>query len=383
MFLLSKNLSVFSTLILSTLVLLIVFNLNTNTNQVNAQGIRPISFPAILAVLRYQNTPCTTEGKTAGTCLADRDCHSRGGIPDGTCGSGFASCCNFKFTCNKKTTDNETQFVNPSYPRADNGTNTCQVTVYKNEGVCQLRLDFEEFSLAQPDDNGFCTTDSFMVRTTVGERLPILCGDNAGQHLYVDMGRGSANPVVLSVVSNGDAVARKWKIKINMIPCNNLDMAPSGCLQYYRSPSSVIRSFNYGAGLEGRARYLSNLRYTSCVRTEENFCAIKWETETPSSFSFGAPFEGMTSASNITSSNGASGTLCNQDDFIGVDQGSHEGSGPGEDRFCGNKLLDQDFVISRSKPFQLRVRSNSDQVLNAWHSQRGFSLRFVQLPCVV
>lgn len=36
------------------------------------------------------------------------------------------------------------------------------------------------------------------------------------------MGRGSANPVVLSVVSNGERVTRKWKIKINMIPCNNL-----------------------------------------------------------------------------------------------------------------------------------------------------------------
>ena len=42
--------------------------------------------------------------------------------------------------------------------------------------------------------------------------------------VYIDMGRGSANPVVLSVVSNGDRVTRKWKIKINMIPCNNLDM---------------------------------------------------------------------------------------------------------------------------------------------------------------
>jgi hypothetical protein len=105
------------------------------------------------------------------------------------------------------------------------------------------------------------------------------------------MGRGSANPVVLSVVSNGDRLSRRWKIKINMINCNNLDMAPSGCLQSYRAPSGVIRSFNYGPRLDSRARYLSNLRYTSCVRIEENFCAIRWETETPNSFSFGAPFE--------------------------------------------------------------------------------------------
>jgi len=86
-------------------------------------------------------------------------------------------------------------------------------------------------------------------------------------------------------------VTRRWKIKINMINCNNLDMAPSGCMQYFRSPSAVVRSFNYGVRLDGRARYLSNLRYTSCVRVEENFCAIKWETESLNSFSFGAPFE--------------------------------------------------------------------------------------------
>jgi hypothetical protein len=34
------------------------------------------------------------------------------------------------------------------------------------------------------------------------------------------------------------------------------------------------------------------LRYTVCIRTEENFCAIKWETSELGSFLFGAPFEG-------------------------------------------------------------------------------------------
>lgn len=87
-----------------------------------------------------------------------------------------------KFTCGGVTSRNETVFVNPSYPQGENGTDTCQVTVEKQPNVCQLRLDFEEFSLAQPDILGLCTKDSFMVRTTVGERLPILCGENRGQH---------------------------------------------------------------------------------------------------------------------------------------------------------------------------------------------------------
>jgi len=346
----------------------------------NAQ-IRPLSIPGMLSVFRFQNTACSGESGESGTCLTQLDCSNRKGSDVGNCANGFATCCSFKFTCGSATSQNETVFVNPSFPRGDNGTNTCQVTIGKLDNVCQLRLDFEDFQLSQPDENGFCTTDSFMVRTTVGERLPILCGRNSGQHLYVDMGRGSANPVVLSVVSNGDRMERRWKIKINMIPCNNLDMAPSGCLQYFRSPSAVIQSFNFGPKIEGRARYLSNLRYTSCVRTEENFCAIKWETEKKEEagyFSFGAPFEG-----NMTDYGGASGGLCNYDDYIGIDQGSVEGTGPGEDRFCGAKLLDGDYVISRSKPFQLKVRSNGDQIMNALNSQQGFSLRYTQLPCVI
>lgn len=47
---------------------------------------------------------------------------------------------------------------------------------------------------------------------------------------------------------------------------------------------------------------------------------------------------------------GASGTLCNFDDFIGIDQGSIEGTGQGEDRFCGSKLLDHDFIICKLAP---------------------------------
>ncbi|CAG2103748.1 unnamed protein product, partial [Medioppia subpectinata] len=80
---------------------------------------------------------------------------------------------------------------------------------------------------------------------------------------------------------------------------------------------------------------------------------------------------------------GASGQMCNFDDFVGIDQGSLEGTGQGEDRFCGSKLLDHDFVISRSKPFQLKIRSNGDHFNNAFNSQIGYALRYTQLPCVI
>ena len=190
-------------------------------------------------------------------------------------------------------------------------------------------------------------------------------------------------------------------------------MAPSGCLQYFRSPSAVIKSFNYGPKIEDRSRYLSNLRYTSCIRVEEvrfdfyskalatfddfnaffvpskkkmkwkqNFCAVKWETENEDSFSFGAPTNASIDGSTALLES-ASGESCSKDDFVGIDQGSLDGVGPGEDRFCGNRLLNSNVIISRSKPFQLKVRSNHDQALNAASNQQGFSLRYVQLPCVI
>ncbi|GFQ98302.1 CUB domain-containing protein, partial [Trichonephila clavata] len=285
---------------------------------------------SIFDLVRPTNSACTGDTGDKGSCLTSRDCAERGGHSIGVCVNGLAQCCYFKFTCSGVTSRNETVFVNPSYPQGENGTDTCQVTVEKQPNVCQLRLDFEEFSLAQPDILGLCTKDSFMVRTTVGERLPILCGENRGQH------------------------------------------SPPGCLQYYRSPSETVRSFNFGNPIDSRVRYLSNLRYTVCLRVEENFCSIKWETEKADSFSWGLPENA-----------GASGSTCNDDDFITIDQGSLDGYGAGEDRFCGTSLLDRNTVISRSKPFLLKVRSNSNARENAESSQNGFSLRYIQLPCMI
>ncbi|XP_035205780.1 uncharacterized protein LOC118180828 [Stegodyphus dumicola] len=339
----------------------------------HCHGQRPPGIGSIFDLVRPTNSACTGDSGDKGSCLTSRECGERGGHSIGVCANGLGQCCYFKFTCGGVTSRNETVFVNPSYPQGENGTtDTCQVTVEKQPNVCQLRLDFEEFSLAQPDRLGLCTKDSFMVRTTVGERLPILCGENRGQHLYINMGRRSGNPVVLSVVSNGDRMIRKWKIKISLVSCNSMDMAPPGCLQYYRSPSETVRSFNFGPQIDGRVRYLSNLRYTVCLRVEENFCSIKWETEKSDSFSWGLPENA-----------GGSGSTCNDDDFISIDEGSLDGYGAGEDRFCGTSLLDRNSVISRSKPFLLKVRSNSDAGDNAKASQSGFSLRYTQLPCMI
>ncbi|MPD00312.1 hypothetical protein E2C01_095776 [Portunus trituberculatus] len=71
----------------------------------------------------------------------------------------------------------------------------------------------------------------------------------------------------------GPAFERSWKVKVSQIPCNTDYTAPSGCLQYYQGVTGQIKTYNYdvSTGLQ-----LSNQDYTSCVRTEKNFCGIQY-----------------------------------------------------------------------------------------------------------
>lgn len=54
------------------------------------------SLPALLAIVRFQNTPCQGEQQDSGTCLADSECTRRAGQSVGPCANGFGTCCSFK-----------------------------------------------------------------------------------------------------------------------------------------------------------------------------------------------------------------------------------------------------------------------------------------------
>lgn len=64
--------------------------------QFGAGGGRPLTLPALLTIVRYQNTACQGEQQDSGTCLADQECTRRGGQSVGPCASGYATCCSFK-----------------------------------------------------------------------------------------------------------------------------------------------------------------------------------------------------------------------------------------------------------------------------------------------
>lgn len=53
--------------------------------------------------------------------------------------------------------------------------------IIKNLLCLQIRLDFIDFSFAQPDKNGTCDYDLFLI-TGASSSVPRLCGENSNQH---------------------------------------------------------------------------------------------------------------------------------------------------------------------------------------------------------
>lgn len=100
-------------------------------------------------------------------------------------------------TCRSVITANETYFVSPQYPALHSerlDPPYCIFTLQRNSliikwPVCQIRLDFDEFSLAPPvtGNCGNGQTDSFIVSGATNfnqSGLPEggLCGELTGQH---------------------------------------------------------------------------------------------------------------------------------------------------------------------------------------------------------
>ena len=191
--------------------------------------------------------------------------------------------------------------------------------------VCQLRIDLVDFRLGPPL-SGDCDDDQFIVRAN--DPVPTLCGDNSGQHIYVDVrGRSETNlnlltmpifpkPVGVHNETNSSRTIiewlnevdpqRGWKMMITQLPCDcsvsglTVPRAPTGCLQYHTGITGDITSFNYygtisnyepcwngtevACGEKISTGHLNNLDYTVCVQSEPGYCAIAYKQEDSQAF---------------------------------------------------------------------------------------------------
>lgn len=119
--------------------------------------------------------------------------------------------------CGSKTYGNDSILVNPKYPQGYSGGSRCTYQIHQEsyDNICQLRIDFLSFSLAQPNGDGMCNTDYFTVEG--GTYVPKICGQNMGQHIYVEVTKRL--PVTVIVATTESVYSRRWQLQVTQIGC--------------------------------------------------------------------------------------------------------------------------------------------------------------------
>ncbi|XP_048521994.1 uncharacterized protein LOC109540096 [Dendroctonus ponderosae] len=335
----------------------------------------------------------------------------------GGCARGFGVCCVFRGTCGDSASTNCTYFQSPNYPdyypanggvvtptttpvpalsptpdprlhwyhrlvvsrtlakgrQSSSDSSSCGFTISKaNANVQQLRIDFVDLDLAGPT-NGTCMDERLVISgQNANDQIPVICGYNTGQHVYVDVSQLSG-PVAIMVLSTTGA-QKRFKLKICQFS-DTCQTSQGNCLQYYTGTSGVIQSFNYDrAAMFSRSTpgYFNNLNYAVCIRREAGYCSITYSSQN-------YPFQLVNSLPNgqITVPAGQAGVdvLNCPDDFIIIDG----------TRLCGDRFNDGSTVMNFSRnapvvdtssgPIVINVRSNSNV------TGLGFKLRFTQNRC--
>ncbi|XP_034254305.1 uncharacterized protein LOC117653057 [Thrips palmi] len=347
---------------------------------------------------------CVTQNNLNGTCSSRRNCAGvAGGVPAGDCARGLGVCCVVVATCGATSSANFTYFTNPGYPGTYPGGGRCTVSITKCAGVDQLRLDFLDLTLAQPDANGFCRND-FLTVSGGSFPLPRICGANIGQHMYVDIPAGT-NSIVISVDTDAAVrFARTWNIRVTQIEATNPSHAPAGCLQYYQDAANTVSSFNYGMTANtavgqtpAGTREMANLDYNVCVRPAAGYCSIEWSqpTDDPYSFTVSSDTDGLDTTVLGTANAALTGIACDGD-YVVIPNPIQNQLLPTtySDRFCGNGFVTTSSV---TKPYWLAVHTNNTEISPvtppvapalptappADIGNRGFRLNYRQLPCPI
>ncbi|KAJ6636937.1 hypothetical protein Bhyg_09663 [Pseudolycoriella hygida] len=204
-------------------------------------------FLNIFNIIKIENIPCASPSlllmQLNGTCYHKFECDQLGGIAVDTCAGGFGVCCVFQFGCGGTTNQLVSYFKNPEYPAASKTRLLCTFTVELFQDVNQVFIEFLFFELKAPTD-GSCVDDQFIVAGQSSNNLiPVLCGINSGQHVYVDVESSLDKKLYLSILA-ATSDSRAFNIRVSQVQGVN-GQAPQNCLQYHKDQNGIIQTFNY------------------------------------------------------------------------------------------------------------------------------------------
>ncbi|KAF6202643.1 hypothetical protein GE061_003042 [Apolygus lucorum] len=319
-------------------------------------------FLNLFTIVQFPNDDCSD----GGTCYTEAECADLGGSAGLPCARGYGICCMLTSRCG---TIGE---INGRVFRGLGEQGVCSLTIEKTACAKQIRLDFINLELEQPND-GECGPERLLIAgQNRNSPVPILCGSNSGQHVYLDVDEATG-PVRVSVVSSNP---QDFMIRVTQICDGDRLQAPKHCLQYYMDNQGVVESFNYLNEAGRTSGYLNNLDYAVCIRKGIGMCSIMYSNEANG---VEMPFD----INNVDSDGGptvpdgeAGAEVFNcPDDYIAVRNV----------RLCGQKVNDAtvqpDFtqnapvIDSSTGPFTLSF------VTDRSISGLGFRLKYEQVPC--
>ncbi|XP_059097249.1 uncharacterized protein LOC131891638 [Tigriopus californicus] len=258
----------------------------------------------VFNLVTFQNGPCVSQDSKNGTCYTAEQCTELNGKSSGPCAQGYGVCCVFSFGCGQQTAQNNTYFESNAPTTGD-----CMATVCPSSNdICQMRLDFNQFVITGPSTSSIstgtqiyglvnalgstlaisrasqCLTDSFSILGSSSTPIPVICGTNKGQHVYVEVEPQTCVQMMMSLGSTGIVTTlaqRRWSIKTTQYACNYPNLAPKGCTQYHFSliGTGTVQTFNFDGG-----QHLASQDHTICVRRENGNCRICWTAASVSDF---------------------------------------------------------------------------------------------------
>ncbi|XP_018493740.1 uncharacterized protein LOC108863710 [Galendromus occidentalis] len=359
-------------------------------------------FP-FLQIVRFANDECAAESASSGTCYTAKECDDLKGHIQGDCANGYGSCCVLTYSCRETMRHNLSYFVPPSYPEKEEEANVCPLKIAFEATICQIRLDFERFDILGPK-GGDCVDDLFVVLGgNVNHRVPVICGQNANQHIYVNVDTVEG-PLELQMITGIARYSRDWRIKVSMVPCDSPFKAPNGCLQFFTGGVGNFRSFNFNQPDTNRSGYLNSVDYAICLRRERDMCYVTYSVGRGTGNSENSPGKKDNAAASTPTTtprgprdnslirSNSFGIATSTDKSMDFQSDSKGGSSKctgdylaifGLERFCGGAFSltsgskeNQPITVKDSGP--LMVLFKSDKTFNG----RGFDIDFVQGPCM-
>lgn len=258
---------------------------------INVFAVRTLK-AGIFDLVKFPNDICQGQGYRNGTCYTSAECSEKGGTADGACARGYGVCCIFSIGCGQTSSENITYILGgDDFMDADAN---CRYSLCRcSADVCRIKLEFNTHTLGppvigigfknadaakakeqkSPNAIGDCTGDNFVVSGT-NNQVPVICGENSGQHIFLDMAEGCAT-LNFNLVSAHSMNTRRWDIRAVQYVCGDTNAGPENCLQYFTSTTGSFRSFNYPSNFPTTTTtHLSNQDYAICIRRDASACYI-------------------------------------------------------------------------------------------------------------